>query len=145
MHERLRMRRGRTQRFETRKHGVVLARPLVRALLLVGGGVALALWANDLAWPLAAAGATVALCGALAALRAVLSWDRTKVVVSQEELAVVYGVVRRRTASVELSPAAPLEVEQSILGRVLGYGTVIAGDMEIPHVPDPRRLRELAT
>ena len=139
------MRRGRIQRFETRKHGVVLARPLVRALLLVGGGVALALWANDLAWPLAAAGATVALFGALAALRAVLSWDRTKVVVSQEELAVVYGVVRRRTASVELSPAAPLEVEQSILGRVLGYGTVIAGDLEIPHVPDPRRLRELAT
>ena len=145
MHERLRMRRGRTQCFETRKHGVVLARPLVRALLLVGGGVALALWANDLAWPLAAVGATVALFGALAALRAVLSWDRTKVVVSQEELAVVYGVVRRRTASVELSPAAPLEVEQSILGRVLGYGTVIAGDLEIPHVPDPRRLRELAT
>jgi uncharacterized membrane protein YdbT with pleckstrin-like domain len=130
--------------FETRKHGVVLARPFVRALVLAGGGIALAVWGSSAWWPLAAGGAIAAVAGALVALRAVVAWDRTKVVLEEGELAVVHGVLRRRRASVELSPTAPLEVEQSILGRVLGYGTVIAGDLEIPHVPDPRRLRGFA-
>jgi hypothetical protein len=30
------------------------------------------------------------------------------------------------------------------LGRMLGYGTVIAGELEIPFVPDPRRICSLA-
>jgi hypothetical protein len=37
-----------------------------------------------------------------------------------------------------------VEVEQSALGRMLGYGTVIAGDLEIPYVPDPGRVCSLA-
>ena len=123
---------------------MVLARPFVRALVLAGGGIALAVWGSSVGWPLAVAGALLAAAGALVALRAVLAWDRTKVVVTDEELRVVHGLLRRRAASVELSQTAPLEVEQSILGRMLGYGTVIAGDLEIPHVPDPRRLRRRA-
>jgi hypothetical protein len=35
-------------------------------------------------------------------------------------------------------------MEQSGLGRMLGYGTVIAGELEIPYVPDPRRVCSLA-
>jgi uncharacterized membrane protein YdbT with pleckstrin-like domain len=138
------VRRRRDVRYETRQHGVVLARPLVRALVLVGVGIAVIVVGEPVAWPLGAVGALLAAFGALVALRAVLAWDRTKVVVTADELLVVHGVVRRRTAAVDLPPGAALEVEQSILGRILGYGTVVAGDLEIPHVPDPRRLRRLA-
>jgi len=35
---------------------------------------------------------------------------------------------------------ASVEVVQSLPGRVLGYGTVVAGDLEIRHVPRPREL-----
>jgi hypothetical protein len=35
-----------------------------------------------------------------------------------------------------------VEIEQGLLGRLLGYGTVVAGDLEITHVPEPRRLVE---
>jgi hypothetical protein len=28
---------------------------------------------------------------------------------------------------------------------MLGYGTVIAGELEIPYVPDPRRVGRLAS
>jgi hypothetical protein len=36
-------------------------------------------------------------------------------------------------------------MEQSVLGRMLGYGTVIAGELEIPYVPNPRRVCSLAS
>jgi hypothetical protein len=34
-------------------------------------------------------------------------------------------------------------VEQSPLGRLLGYGTVIAGNLEIPYVPRPGEICRL--
>jgi hypothetical protein len=36
-----------------------------------------------------------------------------------------------------------LELEQSLPGRLLGYGTLVAGPLEIDHVPEPRRLYRL--
>jgi hypothetical protein len=33
-----------------------------------------------------------------------------------------------------------VEIEQSLLGRLLGYGTIVAGELEITHVPQPHRL-----
>jgi hypothetical protein len=36
-----------------------------------------------------------------------------------------------------------LEFEQGIVGRMLGYGTLVAGDFEVPYVPDARRIRRL--
>jgi hypothetical protein len=33
-----------------------------------------------------------------------------------------------------------VELEQSFLGRLLGYGTVVAGDLEIACVPRPREV-----
>jgi len=52
----------------------------------------------------------------------------------------VHGTVRRRAAAVRLARVGAVELEQSLLGRILGYGTIVAGDLEITHVPDPRRL-----
>ena len=42
-----------------------------------------------------------------------------------------------------LIDGVPVEVEQSLIGRALGYGTVVAGDLEIPHVPQPRDVYRL--
>jgi hypothetical protein len=33
-----------------------------------------------------------------------------------------------------------VEIEQGLLGRLLGYGTIVAGDLEITYVPKPRRV-----
>jgi hypothetical protein len=41
---------------------------------------------------------------------------------------------------VGLSRVGSFEVEQSLLGRVLGYGTLIAGDLEVSYVSQPREL-----
>ena len=33
-----------------------------------------------------------------------------------------------------------VEIEQSLAGRFMGYGTIVAGDLEIDYVPKPRRV-----
>ena len=131
---------GEQVRLETRQHGVVLARPLLRALVLAGAGAALVALGMPVAWPLGVVGAIALSLGALTALRAVLVWDRTLLVVTSRKLLVLHGVVRRRAAASALGPGGAVEVEQGLVGRMFGYGTVVAGELEVPYVPDPTRL-----
>ena len=131
-----------TVRFQARPHTAALFRPLSRSILLaLGGGVLVGL---SPPW-LGVVGAILLGIGALLALRAVLRWDRTSLVVTTEKLLVVHGVARRRAAAVRFARVGPVEVEQGLVGRMLGYGTVIAGELEIPYVPDPRRVGRLAS
>jgi hypothetical protein len=46
---------------------------------------------------------------------------------------------------VRLARTRTIEVEQTLLGRLLGYGTLIAGNLEIPYVREPRRVCGLVT
>lgn len=131
---------GETVRFEARPHTAALFRPLSRSLLLaIVGGVLVGLSPPALG----VVGAILLGIGALLALRAVMRWDRTSLVVTTEKLLVIHGVARRRAAAVRFARIGPVEVEQGLVGRLFGYGTVIAGDLEIPYVPDPRRVGRL--
>ena len=129
-------------RLDARPHGVALVRPLLRPLALVGAGVVLIV-AGQQYWIAGVIGAVLLVVAALLAFRAVLRWDRTRLLLTSERLTVVYGVARRRSASVALSHAPAVEFEQGILGRLFGYGTLVAGDFEVPYVPDARRIRNL--
>jgi uncharacterized membrane protein YdbT with pleckstrin-like domain len=121
---------------DARRHGIVLLRPLARAAAVaILGLVGLAL-----GWPLSAAGVVLLAVAAVAALAAVWRWDRTHVVLTTEKLFVVHGLLRRRAAAVRLAKVSTIELEQSLAGRLFGYGTVVAGDLEIECVPDPREL-----
>ena len=134
---------GEEVRLDARPHGVALVRPLFRPLLLAGLGAALVIVGTGLHWGLALAGAAALGLASLSALRAVWRWDRTRLVLTTEKLYVVYGVARRRAAAVRLSRVAALEFEQGIAGRVFGYGTLVAGDFEVPYVPEAGRVRKL--
>jgi uncharacterized membrane protein YdbT with pleckstrin-like domain len=132
---------GEEVRFQARPHTAALVRPLGRAVVLaLAGGVLVGL---SPAW-LGVVGALLLAAGALLALDAVWRWDCTSLVVTTDKLLVVYGIARRRAAAVRLARVGPVEVEQGVVGRLLGYGTLIAGDLEIPYVPDPRRVVRLA-
>ena len=126
-------------RLDARRHGVVLARPLARAVVLA----ALAAGAFLLGWPATVAGALLLAFAALIVLRAVWRWDRTRVVVTDDRLVVVHGVVRRRTAAVSLRGVGAIELDQTLLGRVLGYGTLAVGPIEVDYVPHARRVARL--
>jgi len=126
-------------RFDARRHGIVLVAPFARATFLVVCG-----WASLLGgWPLSAVGVGLLALAALIVVTAVWRWDRTHVVLTSEKLFVVAGFMRRHAAAVRLERVGAVEVEQSLLGRLLGYGTIVAGDLEISAVPEPGRFAEL--
>jgi membrane protein YdbS with pleckstrin-like domain len=135
---------GEEVRLEARPHGIALAAPLARALLLTAAGAALVVLGPRASWILAPIGAGVLGAAAVLALAAVLRWDRTMLVLTTEKLFVQHGIIGRRAAAVRLSRVGTIEVEQSLLGRLLGYGTIVAGNLEIPHVARPRDVCRLA-
>jgi uncharacterized membrane protein YdbT with pleckstrin-like domain len=121
---------------DERRHGVILVRPLTRALALaVLGATGFAI-----GWPVSLAGLVLLIVAAMVALLAVWRWDRTRVVVTTEKLFIVHGVLRKQAAAVRLAKVGTVELEQSLVGRMLGYGTIVAGDLEIACVPHPREL-----
>ena len=137
------MNAGEEVRFESRPHGAALVRPLARTLLLAGAGALVLVLGSGYGFLLAVVGAGALALAALLAFGDVLRWDRTEVVLTTDKLFVVRGITRRRAAAVHLARVGAVEVEQGLLGRILGYGTLVAGNLEIPHVPDPRAVCRL--
>ena len=130
---------GRRIYLDSRRHGILLVPPLLRAFVIAAlGGFLVSLWS-----PLPLGGAALVVVAAAYASRAVWSWDRTHVILTDDQLALVRGTLRRRTAAVRLERVGAVEVEQSLLGRLFGYGTLVAGPLEISYVPQPRDLYRL--
>ena len=121
---------------ETRKHGVVLAVPLAKAIVLAGGGGVLL----ARPFPLSVVGALALAAAAVVAVRAVWRWEHSRVVVTTRRLVVVDGALRRRTRAIALDRLGAVAVEQTLAGRLLGYGTMVASDLEVAYVPEPRRV-----
>jgi uncharacterized membrane protein YdbT with pleckstrin-like domain len=125
---------------EMRRHGIVLARPLVRS-----GGVAIAgIFILTLPWAAAAVvGAALIAVAAGFTLRAVWQWERTRIVVTTEKLYVINGTLRRRTKTVKLRAVDAVELDQSLLGQLLGYGTLVVGPLTVGHVAEPKEVCQL--
>jgi membrane protein YdbS with pleckstrin-like domain len=125
---------------EMRRHGVVLARPLIRS-----GGLAVAgIFLLTLPWAgAAAAGAVLIAIAATFTLRAVWQWERTRIVVTTEKLYVINGTLHRRTKAVNLRTVDAVEVDQSLIGQLLGYGTVVVGPLTMGHVAEPKQVCQL--
>jgi uncharacterized membrane protein YdbT with pleckstrin-like domain len=125
--------------FDVRRHGVVLLRPFLWATALTIVGFFLL----ALPWPVPVAAPLVIGIGAVSAFSAVWRWDRTRFVVTTEKVFLVQGVTRKRAAAVRLRGLRSITLEQSLLGRLLGYGTLHAGPLEVEHVPHARQARDL--
>ena len=125
---------------QVRRHGAILARPLAGALALAAVGLfALTLpW-----WPATPVAALALVVAAALAVRQVWRWEHTQLVVTTQKLFVVHGTVRRRAAAVSLGSIRSLELEQDLPGRLLDYGTLVAGPLEVSHVAQPRQVFSL--
>ena len=121
---------------DERRHAVVLALPFARALGVAAVGIGL----MAIGWPASIPGVALQALGAAIALRAVWNWEQTRVVLTTDKLFVVSGTLRKRAAAVRLARIGAVEIEQGLAGRLLGYGTIVAGDLEIEYVPKPRQV-----
>lgn len=125
--------------FDLRRHGAALLVPFLRCGAAAVGG----LFLLAMPWP-AVLGAPVLLgVAAAGACVNVWRWDRTRFVVTTEKVFLVEGVVRKRAAAVRLQSLRSISLEQSLPGRLLDYGTLQAGPLEVEYVPHARRVREL--
>jgi uncharacterized membrane protein YdbT with pleckstrin-like domain len=96
---------------------------------------------------------TVATLGALAvlglwAIVTWLRWNATSVTITDQRVMLDRGVLSRSSKVVPIDRVQDVSTRQSILGRILGYGTVeidAAGSQGaelLDHVPDPNHFRD---
>ena len=125
---------------DARLHGAVLARPIFRSavLVLLGIGVLLGPYAAA-----AVVGAILIAAGAFFTLRAVWQWERTHLVVTTEKVYLFNGTIHRRSKAVRLQMVDAVEVDQSLVGQLFGYGTVVVGPLRVGHIARPSEVCHL--
>lgn len=125
---------GETVVYTTRLHWIVLLGPLLLGLLflLVGSLVAALLVRlstninsrNDASSPLAAAGVILLVVGVACIVWGVFKRNATEMAVTDKRVVIKVGLLRRRTIELLLSQVESIVVEESMMGRILGYGDV---------------------
>lgn len=75
-----------------------------------------------------------------------LGWRNTEQGVTTKRVIHKHGIISRKTDEMRLSAIESLIIKQSMLGRMLGYGTIIitgrgAGDVVIKWMNDPMRVK----
>jgi uncharacterized membrane protein YdbT with pleckstrin-like domain len=90
------------------------------------------------------------LLGLVSALRAAIRRAGTELAVTDRRVIYKTGIFRRHTIEMNRSKVETVGVNQSILGRILGYGTVVVrgtgGSFEpIPFIGDPLGFRSHIT
>lgn len=75
-----------------------------------------------------------------------LGWRSTEQGVTNKRVIYKHGIIARKTDEMRLSSIESIIIKQSIMGRILGYGTVIvtgrgAGDVVIRWMNDPMGVK----
>ena len=123
---------GETVVYRTRLHWVVIFWPIVLTILFgVSGLVLLARsmsGAGDTSGkpnPMVVGGIILLVVGFVALVVALLKRNATEMAVTDRRVIVKIGVASRRTFEILLSKVESIGVEESVMGRMLGYGTVV--------------------
>ena len=90
-----------------------------------------------------AVGAVLIAAGAFFTLRAVWQWERTRLVVTTEKVYLLNGTLHRRAKAVRLKKIEAVEIDQSLVGQLFGYGTVFVGPLQVHHIANPSDVCDL--
>jgi len=124
--------------YRTRLHWIIFARAVL--VLIAGAAVLIAFHA------VALVGAAVLAVGVAMLIPPLIAYQTTELGVTNKRMIVKVGFVRRRTLELLLRQVEALSVDQTLGGRMLGYGTITlsgtGGVREIYHrVREPLELR----
>jgi uncharacterized membrane protein YdbT with pleckstrin-like domain len=116
--------------YRTRLHWIVLIWPLLAGLLLAGMGLAFVVGGFETSakggwYPGMNIVGLVLLVGAAVLVGVgVIRKNSTEVVVSNKRVLIKTGLIARKSIEVLLSKVESIGVDESFLGRMLGYGSV---------------------
>ena len=125
---------GETIIYETRLHWIVLVVPLLLGFIFGVAGLAVFVQAagtnlsgkSEMSGALLdAMGATLLFVAVVCIGRGILKRNATEMTVTNKRVFVKVGLAARRTIELLLSRVESIGVEESVTGRMLGYGTVI--------------------
>ena len=125
-----------------RMHPAALAGPLI---LACGGLVAARKLTSRSARPDIIWGAYLLL--PLYFLRRLAAWPTTYLIVTEKRMVVIGGLASRTAAAMSLDKVTGLTLQRTVLGRLLGYGTLIVAlhgrrqaSSKVRYVPYPEQL-----
>jgi uncharacterized membrane protein YdbT with pleckstrin-like domain len=123
---------GETVAYATRLHWIVLAVPLLLAVVFCGTGVALLVLAANPqggtsanSQALMIGGAAMLIIALVVIVRGILMRNAVQMAVTNKRVIAKVGVVTRKSVDMLLSRVESIGVEEDVMGRMLGYGTVI--------------------
>jgi uncharacterized membrane protein YdbT with pleckstrin-like domain len=139
---------GETIVYSTKLHWIIYWRAillLIVCVMLAGGAWYMADNKN-LSLALAIAAVIFALLGLSSALRTFIRRWTTELAVTDRRVIYKEGLIARRTLEMNRSRVESVDVYQTILGRILGYGTITlrgtGGSLEPMHtIDDPLTFR----
>ncbi len=118
--------------YETRLHWIVLVAPVLLGLLFASTGAAMFVLAGRNGDAAGAVPESLKILGAaflaialVFIARAFLMRNATEMTVTNKRVFVKIGLAARRTIELLLSRVESIGVEENVMGRMLGYGTVI--------------------
>ena len=133
---------------ETRRHIGVLFAPGLVALAGVIGALAIGWFVspNDGGDPVDLMVGGVGAFLVMRFLWRILEWRATTTVITNKRLFKISGVVSRKVSSLPLARLTDLTYRRPVLGRLLGYGEIVAesagsqhGSVRLDHLPKPDR------
>lgn len=123
---------GETVVYTTRLHWSVLIWPIVLGLIFCVPGIALIARSvtgpggkSGSITPMMAGGLILFVVAAVCIVVGIMKRNATEMAVTNKRLVVKVGIASRRTLELLLQKVESIGVEESLMGRILGYGTVV--------------------
>ncbi|MFY9801517.1 MAG: PH domain-containing protein [Candidatus Acidiferrales bacterium] len=124
---------GETVIYETRLHWVVMLGHLIVGFLLLALPGALLLYyaLSQTAMPsntlhlTEAAGVALLICGFIVIVIGMVRRNATEMAVTNRRVIIKTGLLTRKTIEMLLNKVESIEVRETALGRILGYGTIV--------------------
>jgi uncharacterized membrane protein YdbT with pleckstrin-like domain len=109
--------------FRTRRHWIVLMRPFLIAifLLFLPGGLLLWWKGRDMQWPAVALFAL----GVIVIAYGLVRRNATEMAVTDKRVIIKQGIASRKTLELVLTKVESIVVNETFMGRMLGYGTIV--------------------
>jgi hypothetical protein len=123
---------GETVVYTTRLHWTVLLWPMVLALIFGASGIALLVrYASDsgdkseASTAMMAGGVLLLIVALVCVIVGIAKRNSTEMAVTNKRLVIKVGIATRETIDLLLQQVESIKVDESFMGRILGYGTVI--------------------